>query len=443
MERLSGHRRGTRGGLLLAFGAVLLLAVGVASAAPAAGIDTSYGQGGVVEVTGPDGRHSAEGAYPLNVNSFGPAADGSAYVVGSVYECAKACEDTYFLARYGSDGSKDAGFGGTGTVPLPSGSRYSVLAGEDGGALVVALVGKAIEVRRFAASGASVTEFGEGGVVRLPCAGCGASQLHLLAESEGRILVDVETSVPNDGFYERATEVRLTRLLADGAPDRSFGAAGTARLAIHGPGKPTAEITLAGDATLLGGGLGRLGLNEKVEHLYLRRVAADGRPDRRFDRNAKASLRRLAGLGKHLELVSLVQGPGGTIDVLGSGKGGSVGFFLRLRADGRLAGGFGSRGLLRPPFTPYVAVDGGRGSVFAVGSSTLRRYGGDYRAYRVLAGGGLDPAYRRGAGIEVALGGVRIGATALAEGGVMVTDNGNHYCRSGCPSTPAMVRFRG
>ncbi|HKZ13675.1 MAG TPA: hypothetical protein VJL81_07515 [Solirubrobacterales bacterium] len=233
--------------------------------------------------------------------------------------------------------------------------------------------------------------------------------------------------------------MRLTRLLPDGAVDRRFGTAGTLRFAIHTPGEPHAVVTDAVDGILVGGfgSAGPAGCCGR-RHIYLRRVTGEGRLDRRFDAGAARSLKRLAVPGKYPALVALVPGRGGTVSALGyTGERG--GFDLRLGRDGKVLSGFGTRGVLHLPFTLEGAVEGTDGAVFAVGALDKRPYG--YRAFRILANGALDPAYNRGRGVGVPISGVRTGLAALDGGRVLVTDNGNHYCRYACSSTPTMVRF--
>lgn len=410
------------------------LAVTAASASGtrgAAGLDSTYGDGGVVKVA-PPGPPPEASPY-ANLDSYGPAADGSTYLLSSVYLCRPSCGHVEYLGRYESDGSRDESFGGNGSVALPEvGTNYSVVADGTGQAVVASFAAKAVVVQRFTSDGAPVTGFGTDDLVRLPC-DCKYPQVRLIAEPGGRVLVEVNTSAGS--FEEPATRVRLTRLQSDGTVDSSFGTAGTVRFTVHGAGEPSSVVRAAGDATLIGGP-GMAGCCGPRQ-VYLRRVSEGGQVDRGFDRNAARSVRRVATLGRHPTLAALVPRHDGTIAAVGSSKEGQ-GFYLRLRRDGRLAAGFGTRGLLALPFSPESAVGGVGGSVFAVGAN--QAYGG-YRAFRILSGGGLDPAYKGAAGIQVPLDGVRIRATSLGKGRVLVTDNGNSYCRSACRAEPAMARF--
>jgi hypothetical protein len=427
----------------VALACLATLAVAVAGAAAATthpGLDRSYGENGVVHVVPPE---APDAPATAGVQSFGPAPDGSAYVIASGYICAKGanCGYEYFLGRYAAGGGQDAGFGGApgGFVPLPSAGRYSVIA-DEGAALVVGFSAKGIALRRFTAAGAPDQGFGTAGTAAIACGCGGEAHLHAFVEPDGKILVEVDQAV---GFvFEDGTRVRLTRLLPNGRLDRSFGKSGTASFAIHGPGAPTSVATTAGDATLIGGsGFAILEPCCGRRHIYLRRVSSDGRLDRRFERNASRSLKRIEIRGKFPTLTAVVAEDDGTISVLGYGNETGGGFEMRLRADGRLAPGFGRGGVRHLPFTVSGAVGGIDGAIFAVGSRGRNPYEGDRRAFRILRGGGLDPGYRRGHGIAVPISGTRMAITALGDGRAMVTDNGNSYCREACVPDPTMVRY--
>jgi uncharacterized delta-60 repeat protein len=423
--------------------ALMVVAVAGATAATThPGLDPTYGKGGVVRVTAPEVPQTAspEGfpSADLYVTSFGVAGDGSAYVLGSSAECGPEYCSTAkeFLERYEADGDRDEAFGIGNKVTLTGElTHHSVTADSSDKALVAGLNEKTLEISRFTTDGRPDVGFGEGGVVRLHCA-CLGSQIRLLPQAGERVLVDVNTPIR---FYELGTHVRLIELGPNGAIEQTFAAKGTARIKISEVGEPRAVVEDADGATLIGGS-GHRGCCG-VDQVYLRRISADGRPDKRFDRDAARSLKRLGQLGKHPGLVAMVPLPNGSISVFGTSKGGREGFNLRLRHDGTLGTGFGSRGLLHLPFTVESAVGGAGGSVFAVGSSTVHGYGST-RVFRVLADGGLDPRWRGSHGRGLPLSGIRIHLTSLGDGRVMVTDNGNSFCRSACVARPAIARFR-
>jgi uncharacterized delta-60 repeat protein len=422
--------------------ALLVVAVAGATAATThPGLDPTYGHGGVVRVTAPEvPQTSSPEGFPsasLYVTSFGAASDGSVYALGSSAGCtAEVCSGSKeFLERFEADGRRDEAFGAGNKVTLTDEATHqSVTTDSAGQALVAGLNGKTLEIRRFKTDGSPDTGFGADGVFKLHCA-CLESQIHLLPQPGGQILLDVNTPIR---FYELGAHVRLVRLNSDGSMDEAFGSGGTTRFTISGSGEPHAVVEAANGATLIGGSGGRGCCG--VDRVYLRRVSAAGRLDGRFGRAAARSLKRLGELGKHPGLAALVPRGNGSIAVLGTSKGGREGFYLRLRADGGLGSGFGDRALLHLPFTVESAVGGAEGSVFAVGSSRSHLYGA-FRTFRILADGSLDSRWRGAGGRRLPLSGIRVHLTSLGDGRVMVTDNGNSFCRSACVARPAIARF--
>jgi hypothetical protein len=422
--------------LAVLFAALAATVAGASRPNRAPGVDPTYGDGGVVKVPSP--APLGESVYYYVAGSFGPAADGSTYVLSSVYGCTPACGSSEFLSRYESDGARDESFGGTGEVALPAGTHYSVITDGAGRAVVADLADNAVWIRRFTSDGTPVAGFGSEGAVRIPCHRRYPG-VRLLAESGGRTLVEINTgTVRHGGVYREGAQVRLTRLRPDGTPDPSFGQAGTVTFTIYGPGEPHSVVRTAGDATLLGGSGGTGCCGQRG--IYLWRVNGEGGVERRFSHAATRSLRQVKTLSSHPSLATVLPREDGTIGMIGTTNPEGHGFYLRLRGDGRPVAGFGKGGLLRLPFSVESAAAGRGGSVFALGTPAKTPYG-PYRAFRVLAGGRLDPAYKGATGLKMPLRGVRIHATPLGGGRLLITDNGNFYCRSGCPSEPAMTRF--
>jgi hypothetical protein len=192
-------------------------------------------------------------------------------------------------------------------------------------------------------------------------------------------------------------------------------------------------VAVAADGAVLLGGAGCC----DARHIYLERVAADGKLDRRFDRLAAHSVRRLSRPGESLTLAAIVPRPGGGLAALGGSRG-HHGYYLRLNRDGGLASGFGARGLVRLPSVVVSAVPGIDGAIVAVGE--VKPYG-RYVALRILADGRPDPAYGGAAGLEVPLTGSPARAITAGSGRMLVTDKGNVYCRQSCDPQPGMARF--
>jgi uncharacterized delta-60 repeat protein len=421
--------RGERIGAALLVLLVALAGVAVANAKGRAGLDTSYGEGGVASVSVPEpAGPGAEGPY-ADAYAFAAADDGSAYMLGNLRSCGSHCRDGRFLVRVDSDGRPDASFAGDGRLELPPGFDYTVLVDPAGRAVIADLQADrhTVVIRRFKVDGSLDRGFGKAGAVKVSCPRCGERfiGLRLLRSPGGRVLLDV-----NAPESHRQSQVRLFRFRSNGAPDTSFGRAGSATFAAR-PSLPRA-VSVAADGSVLIAGAGCCDAN----HIYVERVGADGTLDRRFDRTVAHSVGRLSRPGESLTVGAIVPWPGGGLVALGGSKG-NHGYYLRLNRDGGLAIGFGKRGLVRLPHAVLSAVPGLGGAVFAVGQA--KSYG--YIAFRVLSDGRLDPAYGGAAGLRVPLAGSPARAIGAGPGRVLVSDKGNAFCREACRSHPAISRF--
>jgi hypothetical protein len=428
-------RAGRIGVALICVLALLAVAASVAAASTrSAGLDTSYGKRGVADMTGPfasPGEREESDLVPfIDARAFAAADDGSAYVVVRRSYCRKQCADGTFLERLDPRGQRDADFGGPGGAVLPkSANAFGVVTDPGGRPVVGTLEEGDVVLRRFTRAGRPDRTFGEGGTVRLNCDCFGYTQLRLLRSPDRRLLVDVNVYLSPGHEPTHAFRANLYRLLPDGRPDRTLGGSGSVVVRFRAPELPSSVVVDPRGAILLGG-FGR-------HQIYLERVGATGRPDRGFARTASASARRLNRLGEFPSLAAALPGPGGGVDVVGSSQE-RRGYYLRLSRDGRLERGFGGRGLIRLPFAVNTAVGGTGGAIFVAGEE--RRYGG-YRAFRVLSSGRLDPAFHGASGLPIPLGGVKVHVAAAGPGRVLVFDNGNYFCRSGCSSEPAVARF--
>jgi hypothetical protein len=213
--------------------------------------------------------------------------------------------------------------------------------------------------------------------------------------------------------------VLLRRLTFDGRPDRSFGKGGVESVPC-GCGGAELSLSEIGDGRIL------IDANREVDRgsrygvatkVWLTELLPDGRLDRRFGRAGSVAF----------EIAAL-----GSIDE-------EHGFYLRLRADGRPDRGLAGRGVKRLPFTVVSALGGVGGAVFAVG-----RGHNDYRyrAFRILPSGALDPSYHRAKGRAVPLPGRGVRVFSQGSGRVLIGGKGLTYCRSGCGYHPTMTRFR-
>jgi uncharacterized delta-60 repeat protein len=400
----------------------MLVWAGAAAAGPA-GIDTGWGDAGIAKVTPPFGK---ETGFYFSARQFAAAPDGGAYVFGQA-------AGRGYLERFGPAGTRDGRFGGSGVVTVGNpGHPHGLLADGASRVLVGELEGAELAIRRFTIAGKLDPSFGGTGIVGLRC-GCEGSWVRLLRAPRGRIFVVAFRRIGKGAPAGPGTAVTIARLRSDGRLDPGFGKGGVAHLVLRHPGEP--RVVTAGPAgEVLFGGSKAGGPRE----IWLERVTPRGRLDRAFGRTARHSALRLSVLGEFPTLAAVVPRADGGLEAIGTSENRS-GFQLRVDRNGRLARSFGKRGLMRLPFTVDSAVPGIHGAIFVVGEAKV--YSG-YDAFRILADGRLDPAYGGAQGIEIPVYGVRAHAASQGRGRVLVTDNGNVWCRSGCAAEPSMVRFR-
>lgn len=406
--------------------ACLLAAVG-AAAAGAVGLDRGYGDDGVAEVSvsGPGLK------YPLP-HQMASARQGDVYVLADSHLCGVSCGGSFALFRYLGDGSRDEGFAGAGALALPaSGLGYAISVDGRGRPLAAAIEPDAIVLRRYGGDGRLDASFGAGGSARIPC-DCTEAAVTVAPARRGRILVVAGGPTAASTRQRPSARAVLTRLLPGGRVDPGFGRRGRVAVRLTGVGALGPLAVSARGAVLLAGSGCCTAANT-----YAIRVSARGRLDTRFRTTARLALRRLARFGEFPEVRSVLPRRDGTVDLLGVSQF-ERGFDLRLRADGRLAAGFGRRGAVSLPLPVGTASLGTRGAIVAAnerGSGTV---------FRIFRDGRLDPAFGGAAGIEVPRTSVAGGLVIAAQAGgrALLMDLGLHVCRSSCPSTPRLTAFR-
>jgi uncharacterized delta-60 repeat protein len=415
--------------------AVGLCCAALALAAPAPGLDPSYGDGGSLPIEPPPPA-GYQSIYP---EGTAVAPGGAAYALLSASKCSFPCaESGLFLYRYLPNGSLDGSFGGEGgAVQLPPGARSSRL-GVDarGRPLVVRGVAGGFQVLRYTASGRPDSTFGSGGAVSVLRPGWGL--VRAVAAPGGRILLVGNAPGPEgegefDGTESRAHRIGLVRLLPDGGLDRSFGRRGA--ITVDLPGGFDTGLAFAPNGAILIGGVGCCG-----DPITITRLSPRGLLDTRFDAVAARSLRRLAGfggseIGDEANLRAVVAHPGGGIDLLG-GDGVGGGFVLRLHADGHLATKFGQRGLRQLPKPVDRAVAAPGGGTFAIGSAQ-----GGLFAMRLLLGGRLDPGFGGGQPMQLPSSGYATELTRAGAGRVVVSSTLERECRLFCAPLPILTRL--
>jgi uncharacterized delta-60 repeat protein len=161
-----------------------------------------------------------------------------------------------------------------------------------------------------------------------------------LVAAGGKILVST-TSNPGESAKESAA--RITRLLPDGRPDRSFGVAGHADIHFGADYGYAETAALAPNGDILVGGIRVNHEEDRGESDYslgIARLKPDGSPDRGFGKNGVRILPR----GGEVEVRDIALTPSGDVVILGGNE--IESFLWKLNRDGSIDRHFGKDGFV-------------------------------------------------------------------------------------------------
>jgi uncharacterized delta-60 repeat protein len=288
----------------------------------------SFGEGGVLRLSGLSGRPGPDGSTSEGVIALTRRPDGSAVAVGN----APPNESVGFLAALSPQGSLLSSFGGAGIVrspePVPAGERvYGFVPLPEGRVLASATTDVGTEERavlvRYDADGSLDSSFGAGsGFVDLAV---GAHLSTRPAIRGGQVLVAPYT-YPHPTVQVVGAE--------DGSPVASFGANGIAHLRDREGYVVAVEYSSDGDPVVLEHHPGGSGGGP----IPVERLMPDGKPDRTFG-GGRVVLRPPIG---EVQATALAAAPGGRMLVGGfAGNRFVVGCLL---PDGKPDPHFGSHG---------------------------------------------------------------------------------------------------
>jgi uncharacterized delta-60 repeat protein len=281
------------------------------------------------------------------------------------------------VSRLNADGSLDTGFAGDGTAAVAGFSLGKGAALQtDGRIVAVGWAGSDSAVARVLPDGSLDETFGgEGG----RSFGFGGYEVArgVVAQPDGRI---VAAGVADGDFL-------VTRLLAHGSPDATFGQGGTRKLDFGGYWDEATAIARQADGRLVVAGHT---FTDGGNGLAVGRLTANGTPDATFDGDG---LRMLDFPGYDYAYAVLVQ-PDGRIVLAGQGGEGSDFAITRLNADGSLDTSFGDGGRVTVDLGAWdvamaVARQADGGLVLAGQTSA----GSDVAVVRLTAGGAPDPTF--------------------------------------------------
>jgi uncharacterized delta-60 repeat protein len=368
----------------VAVAAILLVALLAASAQAAPGdLDTSFGIGGKVVIDfGPGSNSAAAVVLQLDGKIVAAGTGGSGHfalaryntdgsldasfggggkvttVVGGIFESANAvalqpdgkivaaggsspdgfcCQVA--LARYNPDGSLDPSFDGDGklTTFVGGATTANAVAVQGDGKILVAgsfVFGNAFVVARFNGDGSLDRSFGSGGQVLTLFEGFGTHATSLAIQADGKILVAGAGGAGNDFI--------LARYNTDGSPDTSFGSLGTIATDFGGfDGANSVALQSDGKIVAAGGG---------AERFVLARYNADGSLDPGFGVGGRATVQFF---GENIETANaLAIQQNGKIVAAGQAFSDFDPSYAiaRFNSDGTLDGSFGSGGKVTTDF---------------------------------------------------------------------------------------------
>jgi hypothetical protein len=375
--RLTGHRRGATGRLVLVAAIAFLIAASATAALPARaarpGLDTSFGDRGHRYLKLPP----TEGVAVFDEERWVTAGDGTTYVLAAGSPRPYGTSGPEYLFRFDADGKLDASFGGVAHhVVFPKRRTILELGVDAHGRVLVTSDEKAGEIRRYTKAGTLDPSFGRAGRVVLPELKGGEVAVKPLPG--GGLLAWVESfeSGAFDPFH-------LAKLSEDGRLLHAFGGDGVVNVDVPGEFHVDPVVTKGG--AILIGTEGCCNGQPAVT-----RISARGRLDVHFDTVARRSLRALHGISaEDAEITATLPLRGGGVRLLGGGFG--PGFEMRLLADGRPAPGLGRHGVERRALAVEAAVAVGGGEVLA----TQEIYAGRPGVYLMDASGKLDPRFSR------------------------------------------------
>ncbi len=227
-----------------------------------------------------------------------------------------------------------------------------VLTPAPGGRVVLAgpLVHGAFTVRRLTAAGTLDARFGRGGLATI--AGRVQTLDAVAVDGRGRTLLLGQT---NAGAAQSSTGLTLARLLANGAPDPSFGSDGVARLPLTLAVASRLEMTalaVAPDGSLA---LGNPMSSPSSFPIQLARLQANGTADTRFGLDGSTTIASALLADAPYGVYGIGVAPdGSTLVALLARSGIEV---MRLTAAGAPDPAFGSGGVATIPGQSFAAVN--------------------------------------------------------------------------------------
>jgi uncharacterized delta-60 repeat protein len=293
-------------------------------------------------------------------------------------------DNDFALARYGSDGTLDPGFGNGGRVLTDFGSKSSDSASaaaiQSDGKIVAAGTSDAgggydFALARYLPDGSLDPTFGSGGKVLTSFFGHGGNPFEVVIQADGRIVVAGTSSSGIGG-----ADFALARYLPDGRLDASFGSGGKVLTDFrNGTNDIGLAATIQSDGKIVAAGLSDAG--GRNDDFALARYLADGGLDPGFGTGGKVLTGFRNQRSEDWALAVSTQADGKIVAAGQSGDFRRSAFALvRYLPDGSLDSHFGKRGKVRTDVSPgfdaaqAVAIQP-NGRIVAAGGADRDRYG--------------------------------------------------------------------
>lgn len=268
---------------------------------PDGSLDPTFGDGGVARVDF-GGRYDG-------VSAIAVAPDGRVFAGGTKQTLAdnRGLSDAApALARLHPNGAIDRSFGRKGIRLLKGGWEggvFNIYPTRDGGLVAQGEGYIGISIWRLTESGAAAPRFGDKGVVELESRGTGEREEELIWLREVGVFPNgkiVAAAIGQEVDGERKYRMTVVRLNADGRVDRSFGRHGWAFASFKRDSFASGIATLPRDVTVVGT---EVRVRGGARHIGLVAFGPDGSPSLRFSGRGKLTV----GLSRGDELKGIAR----------------------------------------------------------------------------------------------------------------------------------------
>lgn len=371
--------------------------------------DSYFGVGGTVVLDlGGEGLDVARGVVVQD--------DGKIVIAGSSSDSFDS-DSVIALARLGSDGTLDAGFGSAGVVTTNIAAMneeaLDVLLQSDGRLVVVGYASLTVTnsdfaVLRYEADGTLDATFGGTGVVITPLSSTRDTAYTAVQQSDGRLVVAGETRSIGSDFA-------AVRYNADGTLDASFGTGGIAATDVGGSGDVARAVAYQSDGKIV---LAGTAADVPDPHIALVRHEADGSLDATFGAGGKVITSASSSFDEAADI--LIQKDGKLVAVGSTYVQHDNDFALaRYDANGALDPGFGIAGRVITDIgndddygAGIVQQSSGR---LVVGGTTRLAASNHFALLRYNLDGSLDSSFGVGGKITTPVGPAGAAAFALIQ----------------------------